>query len=140
MPSGPGRAPVTSIVSGTGVVHCRSFSDETRTLCARWKARTAIANNSREITCKRCIRLIDEMAQRDSKHRLEMRNKLEARAKACFEIFARTAPQDGFIGNVWEREDERTRQAFREILDYTETLFLEDDDARRERAWRERQG
>ncbi len=72
-----------------------------------------------------CIFCRAKAGESDSRRQIERRSQIENRAKACFEILARTGI--GIIGDIWEAEHERTREAFRAIVDYMEYLAEEDE-------------
>ena len=125
-----------AIDDGPHPVHINSFAAEGYTTCGRMRvAGVQVAKFLNEVTCRGCRRKWFAAEKADSKQRSEARNRIETRAKACFEIWDRF--NGG--GRVWEHLSIDEQEAFRQILDYTEALFLEDDDERRDRAWRERE-
>jgi DUF438 domain-containing protein len=122
---------VTSIGARPKPVHLRSFTKEARTFCGRVASAVDLAREmSDEATCRRCIARLTELRQAVSKSQLKRRNRIEDRAKACFEIVARVGIE--ITGDVWEAEDERMRQAFRDVVDFMEDLGEEDADDRSE--------
>lgn len=126
-----------SIADKAAPVHCRGFTDTSQSYCGRARALIKIAEETREITCRRCLGLLRQEAKRDSDCRLAARMKRELRAKASFDILMNRAPR-GISGDIWEREGTPVRLAFCEIVEFLHDLFLDDDLDRRTRAWRER--
>jgi hypothetical protein len=122
------RGAVTSIATRQKLVHLQDYG--ARTFCGRPISAVQVAKESgREVTCQRCLKAYVKEADADSHERSQMRNRVEARAKACFEIWDRA----NGAGLVWETVAETQREAFRQILRYAEDIFIEDDDERRER-------
>lgn len=123
------RGAVTSIDDRPHPVHIKSFTTEGYTTCGRMRiAGVQVAKFLSEVTCKRCRRKYEQAEKEDSKQRSEARNRIEARAKACFEIW----DDANRAGLVWETVTETEREAFREVLAYAESLFLDDEAERRE--------
>jgi hypothetical protein len=125
--AGKQRGPVTSIATRQKLIHLQS--DGPRTFCGRPVSAVRVAKDSgREVTCQRCLKAYLKAAEEDSRYRGHERNRIEDRAKACFEIWDRATG----AGLVWERVTETQREAFRQILDYAEGLFRDDEAERRE--------
>lgn len=128
------RKKLTAMPAGGKLVHIRSFDEPKKTFCGRISAAVNIARQlSTESTCRKCVEGLERARATDARIQVETRNRVEDRAKACFEILARESDY-GQFNDVWEREEERTREAFRKIVRYMTDLCGEDSDEQFEKA------
>jgi hypothetical protein len=111
-------------------VHIKSFEAEAYTTCGRMRiAGVQVAKFLSDVTCKRCRRKYEQAKEDDSVARSEARNRIEARAKAFFEIWDRF----NACHRVWEHLSINEQEAFRQIFGYAESLFRDDEDERRDK-------
>jgi hypothetical protein len=102
---------------------------ENRTLCGRSDRAVVLAERVRQATCQRCLAELQKVSAEQSQRIGVVRNKIEARAKAAYEVWAR-----GLNCQVaWEHLYQEARNTWYDVVDYLQAVFEDEAQEARER-------